>query len=192
MTHSQHTAHSTEHTAQSSRPFRDFFFPSRKLRLNIRKSRGFYILHCWGPTEAPESRFLCSKQALRTTEISLLPSKIFQENEKPAWRLVMNGTIIFDLISFLLTLPFLTQCLTHHPLQLSKVPTVLIAWERFQSYFKEQKIDCPAVERWWWHRLEHSVCLESHYRLTTGLVDHWAAIVAKIVPGSKKILHLRY
>ena len=31
-----------------------------------------------------ESRFLISKQELKPTEISLFPSNIFQENEKPA------------------------------------------------------------------------------------------------------------
>ena len=31
-----------------------------------------------------ESRFLRSKQAVKTTKISLFPSNIFQEDEKPA------------------------------------------------------------------------------------------------------------
>ena len=35
----------------------------------------------WSISRTPESRFLVSKQAVRTTEIGLFPSNIFQENE---------------------------------------------------------------------------------------------------------------
>ena len=45
-----------------------------------------------------ESRFLRSKHAVKTTEVSIFPSNIFQENEKPVGRNFPTTSHVTDIL----------------------------------------------------------------------------------------------